>query len=367
MKKNQDGYVLAYVLIVITILLALSAAVVTFSYQNLKKQVNAVNSSELTYEAEGSIEQFVSLLSAEEFEPEASTTTDTEGNNVTVTDDEGNIDYATTAPEELIRWATEEISIDGLFVSDSEIEVITVVDSSGSETEAVFLSHSTGDMLYDLEGNSLGEVTAYTAPSETTDEEGSTTTNNGSATVATASDDGTTTTTTYTVSADGVWTYSSATTTNISAEEDANTATSTTTVTIVISTGEDSTAEYTYTYKDNTLYIPDTDTEAGSVIQNADGTVTVTDTYTGDTDIGGTYEVTDDGDGNETWTQTQTESDGTVSVTLYLLAYAADEDSGTAEVSAELSITLTESTTTDDDGTETVIYTADYSYVSYET
>ena len=355
MKKNQDGYVLAYVLIVITILLALSAAVITFSYQNLKKQVNAVNSSELTYEAEGSIEQFVSLLSAEEFEPEVSTTsetTDTDGNPVTVTD------YATTAPEELIRWATEEISIGGLFVSDGEIEVITIVDSSGSETEAVFLSHSTGDMLYDLEGNSLGEVTAYTAPSEKTDDDGNPTGEyeDGSATVATASDDGTTTTT-YTVLADGVWTYDKTDTSEPQGKNEDSTE-----VTIVISTGEDSTAEYTYTYQDNKLY--DGETEVGTVIQNADGTVTVTDTRTDSTTLTGTYEVTDNGNNTETWEA----GDGTVSVKLYLLAYAADEDSGTAEVSAELSITLTESTTTDDDNeTEILIYTADYSYVSYET
>lgn len=59
MKRNDGGYVLAYVVVVIVILCILVPAACANSLQNLKAQQASVERMRQLYEAEGKIEQFV--------------------------------------------------------------------------------------------------------------------------------------------------------------------------------------------------------------------------------------------------------------------------------------------------------------------
>ena len=62
MKKNQEGYVLVYVLVVIVVLSALSIGIFSHTLRNLKGQEAAVAYEQEKYEAEGLIVQAVETL-----------------------------------------------------------------------------------------------------------------------------------------------------------------------------------------------------------------------------------------------------------------------------------------------------------------
>lgn len=66
MKKNSDGYVLGYVLIVIVLLSLLALGVCSIALRNLQTQQASVEQMQEQYETEGLIERFVANLQAVE-------------------------------------------------------------------------------------------------------------------------------------------------------------------------------------------------------------------------------------------------------------------------------------------------------------
>lgn len=354
MKKKQDGYVLAYVLIVLVLLLALAAAVITISYRNLRKQVNAVESSEVTYEAEGKIEQFVSLFATETFTPEPAT----DGNGEVVTDDNGNAVYPTSAQEELIQWATESISIDGLTVESTtallaDSNTVTLSDDS-SNTYIYTSVNGTGTLV---NGNSTLTGSSYTV------------TENSDGTVTVTAEDGennTTSITTYYVAYNEeendvgtTWTW----TVKCSVLSSDNTNSATT-----VYIGED-----TYTYDSITGTLTDDKGNIiGYVTENSDYTVTVKAAdENGDTTYT-TYDVVEEEDGTEIWTV----EEPMMTVTLKLSVSAEEDSADTDEdIVADLTVTLAKATYTDENGAVhyltdengNFIYRVDsYQYDSYE-
>lgn len=63
MKKHNEGYVLAFVLIVVAVLALISTAVSTVAVRNMESQQAAVKRMQDKYEAEGVIEKIVAELS----------------------------------------------------------------------------------------------------------------------------------------------------------------------------------------------------------------------------------------------------------------------------------------------------------------
>lgn len=62
MKKHNEGYVLAFVLIVVAVLALISTAVSTVAVRNMETQQAAVKRMQLKYEAEGAVEIVLSQL-----------------------------------------------------------------------------------------------------------------------------------------------------------------------------------------------------------------------------------------------------------------------------------------------------------------
>ena len=67
MKKNNGGYVLAYVMIVITVVSAMALAVGSVAVRNLQVQEAAVERMQDLYAAEGEIERFQAWVKGYEF------------------------------------------------------------------------------------------------------------------------------------------------------------------------------------------------------------------------------------------------------------------------------------------------------------
>ena len=66
MRKNEDGYVLLYVLVVLVLLSLTAAAVCSIALHNLQAQRSSVEQMQKRYAAEGLGEQFVAKLQAVE-------------------------------------------------------------------------------------------------------------------------------------------------------------------------------------------------------------------------------------------------------------------------------------------------------------
>ena len=62
MKKHNEGYTLAMVLVVITVLCVISASVATVSLRNLKAQRTSFDRLEAKYQAQGQVEMLVAQL-----------------------------------------------------------------------------------------------------------------------------------------------------------------------------------------------------------------------------------------------------------------------------------------------------------------
>ena len=70
MKKNNGGYVLAYVMIVITVVSAMALAVGSVAVRNLQVQEAAVERMKDLYAAEGEIERFQAWVKGHDFNVE---------------------------------------------------------------------------------------------------------------------------------------------------------------------------------------------------------------------------------------------------------------------------------------------------------
>ena len=68
MKKNNGGYVLAYVMIVITVVSAMALAVGSVAVRNLQVQEAAVERMQDLYAAEGEIERFQAWVKGKGFD-----------------------------------------------------------------------------------------------------------------------------------------------------------------------------------------------------------------------------------------------------------------------------------------------------------
>ena len=68
MKKNNGGYVLAYVMIVITVVSAMALAVGSVAVRNLQVQEAAVERMKDMYKAEGEIERFQAWVKDQEYD-----------------------------------------------------------------------------------------------------------------------------------------------------------------------------------------------------------------------------------------------------------------------------------------------------------
>lgn len=73
MRKNQEGYVLVYVAVVVAVLTVLGVAVCSAAVQNLQAQQAAAEALQSRLEAEGAVERAVALLRGEEFSVEVTT------------------------------------------------------------------------------------------------------------------------------------------------------------------------------------------------------------------------------------------------------------------------------------------------------
>ena len=62
MKKHDEGYVLAFVLVVVAVLVLISTAVSTIATRNIKTQQDAVARMQAKYEAEGIVEVVLAQL-----------------------------------------------------------------------------------------------------------------------------------------------------------------------------------------------------------------------------------------------------------------------------------------------------------------
>lgn len=68
MKKHDEGYILAFVLIVVAVLALISTAVSTVAVRNIETQQNAVVRMQAKYEAEGIIEAVLAQLNDSTFD-----------------------------------------------------------------------------------------------------------------------------------------------------------------------------------------------------------------------------------------------------------------------------------------------------------
>lgn len=66
MRKNNDGYVLPFVLVVMIVLTIISTSLMTAALRNLQSQQKFTERMETKYAAEGEIEKIVAQLSNEE-------------------------------------------------------------------------------------------------------------------------------------------------------------------------------------------------------------------------------------------------------------------------------------------------------------
>lgn len=81
MKKHDEGYVLAFVMVVVAVLSLISLAVSTMAVWNVEVQQKAVERMQEKYEAEGNIEKIIAELGSLTVTETDSKTSDTEAVN----------------------------------------------------------------------------------------------------------------------------------------------------------------------------------------------------------------------------------------------------------------------------------------------
>ena len=74
MRKNNDGYVLPFVLVVMIVLCIISTSLMTAALMNLRIQQRFTDQMVAKYEAQGEIEKIVAILTRTVIEPENLTT-----------------------------------------------------------------------------------------------------------------------------------------------------------------------------------------------------------------------------------------------------------------------------------------------------
>lgn len=125
MMKRNDGYALAYVLVVMLILAAIAVAVMTMSLQVLKNQQTSITRMQDKYAAQGLVEQVVAQLErAKTFSddsPEEIAANTTSPENVNIT------------PGEDFKTITVEVeSASAKVIAEMKIEAITKTETTGT-------------------------------------------------------------------------------------------------------------------------------------------------------------------------------------------------------------------------------------------
>lgn len=67
MKKHEEGYVLLYVMVVISLLSVVAASICTISLRNLQTQHASLNRTEAMYQTEGKVEALATIAQGETF------------------------------------------------------------------------------------------------------------------------------------------------------------------------------------------------------------------------------------------------------------------------------------------------------------
>lgn len=112
MKKHDEGYVLAFVLVVMIVLCLVALSIMSISLRNLQNQQASIQRMEDKYAAQGAIEKVVAELSELTFEANETIENTLESNLCTLTEDESGNTLITLAKDEsgntLITLAKDE-------------------------------------------------------------------------------------------------------------------------------------------------------------------------------------------------------------------------------------------------------------------
>ncbi len=122
MKKNNGGYVLAYVMIVITVVSAMALAVGSVAVRNLQVQEAAVERMQDLYAAEGEIERFQAWVKDQKYDetkieeyPKSRGLTDNHNVNV-------NVEVGTVDSEKIITVIAKAKSTTVTAVMEVEVD-----------------------------------------------------------------------------------------------------------------------------------------------------------------------------------------------------------------------------------------------------
>ena len=132
MKKNNGGYVLAYVMIVITVVSAMALAVGSVAVRNLQVQEAAVERMKDLYAAEGEIERFRAWVI------------------------EKAIDNITTYPDQVNPPANPTVTVKVTKVSTGDPATITVTVTATAKSTTV-----TAVMEVTVDNNTVKQINKY--------------------------------------------------------------------------------------------------------------------------------------------------------------------------------------------------------------
>lgn len=169
MKKNNEGYVLVFVVVVMLVLALVATAVMTFSLHSLKSQQNSIQRTQDQYAAGGEIEKVVALLKNSAGSVALANVTDAaqSGDTLSLTStcnpEQGSCVLSVKAEKGSEQWQITEFVITA---ACGTVQIVSKLDITASVT----ISEENGTKVYSISNATFNKYTSYQITTVTQEE-----------------------------------------------------------------------------------------------------------------------------------------------------------------------------------------------------